>query len=59
MQIRRWTYRHPYVSHPRGLWPLNIWLYRYCTAWERYVGIGYHWRTVADAHIQFVWSVGA
>jgi len=37
-----WIYRGPFMDGK--LWPFSIWFYRW--------GIGFHWRSIADAHIR-------
>ena len=44
MKIKRWVFRCPYSLSKSGLWPLNMWFYKW--------GIGFHWLSVADAHIE-------
>lgn len=44
MKIKTWCFRTPYSCNKSGLWPFNLWFYRW--------GIGFHFLWVADAHIE-------
>lgn len=42
--LQTWVYWEPYSCNHYGKWPFCIWLYKW--------GIGFHWKTIADAHMR-------
>lgn len=50
-----WVFRTPYGSTPSGMWPFHVWGYHHRRYWQygpRVVGVAFHWRTIADAHLE-------
>ncbi len=42
IKIKYWLFHSPFDYR----WPLRIWFYKW--------GVGMHWRTIEDAHIEIV-----